>query len=266
MAWEVKVKNGLRFLCSSILSDENWLEHGVSLADQGEPMPFNLGFTRNDEPDRVCDRRARLLTAVGLSIGSMVCGQQVHGRQVAWVEPQHIGVGFFTAETALPETDGLATDITNVLLMTFHADCVPILLADPVHHAVAAIHAGWKGTASAIVLQALEVLKKHAGTNPKDCLAAIGPAAGPCCYEVGRELEAPMEFVLRTTGIRFGTHLNLPEINRRLLLHAGLKESAVDGAPPCTICGGTDFFSFRRESAVAGRMGSWILRKKTCEG
>lgn len=262
MAWETRVKNGLRFMSSSVLLREEWLEHGVALADQREDSRFNLGFTRQDEERFVQERRERLLRTMGLPTEALVCGEQVHGCHVAWIDKAQMGRGAFSSETALAETDGLATHTPGIMLMTFHADCVPVLLVDPIHRVVAALHAGWKGTAGQIVLRGIDLLVERAGSNPKKLLAAIGPAAGECCYVVGSDLEEPMINVLREAGMAFGSHLNLPEINRRLLLNAGLGEESIDAAPPCTICGGEDYFSFRREGVAAGRMGSWIFRKR----
>ena len=159
------------------------------------------------------------------------------------------------------EADGLATTAPGLLLATMHADCVPILLADPVRRVVAAVHAGWKGTALAIVQRALTVMRERAGSDPRDCLAAIGPAAGSCCYQVGAELAEKFAHVLSITGLDFTPRLDLPEINRRLLLAAGLPEERVDKALFCTICGGKSFFSHRRQGSRSGRMASLIIRR-----
>jgi YfiH family protein len=259
MAWHVEIRRGVSYFVSTILSAEGWLQHGVTLARQ-HGQPFNMSLKTDNNPGQVIENRRKVANSFGVSLERLVCAEQVHGSHVAWVDGRMAGAGAEDSQSAIASTDGLVTTEPQLLLITHHADCVPILLADPVNKAVAAIHAGWKGTAAAIVIEALRVMKEGVGTRPKDCLAAIGPAAGECCYEIGDELETAFHDVLQQTGVKFSRWLNLGEINRRLLVNAGLRETAVDLADLCTICGGDQFYSHRRQGRSAGRMGSFILR------
>lgn len=262
MAWSKRQKGKLSFWVSSLLADEDWLDHGVTAACQEGEEFFNLSFSIEEESYRVANRRTQVVEAFGVSPRAWVSAKQVHSDRVVWVKSPGLGSGATNPTVAWPDTDGLVTTELGLLLATMHADCVPILLADPVRKVVAAVHAGWKGTALAIVHKALKVMEEQAGTNPRDCLAAIGPAAGQCCYQVGSELAEKFSRVLNLTGMRFASSLDLPEINRRLLIVAGLGEEKIDPAFSCTICGGEDFFSHRRQGAQSGRMASLIIRRR----
>ena len=131
------------------------------------------------------------------------------------------------------------------------ADCFPILLADERAHAVAAVHAGWRGTAQRIVMRAVEAMRDSFGTVPADLHAAIGPGIGSCCYEVGPEVAAEL-------GARDRKHVDQAFINRGQLIAAGMAPDRIYLAGLCTKCGAEEFHSFRRDGASAGRMLSVI--------
>jgi YfiH family protein len=260
MTWHWKVKNGIPFYSSSLMEAEDWLEHGVTPSSYTQGY-FNLGFNRGEDEKIIIERREKVAQAFSVEVQRLVCVRQVHSDRVIWVDEKVFssGIDYVIAQE---NADGLVTALPDVLLATSHADCVPILLADPEHRVVAVIHAGWKGTASAIVINALELMKKHVNTCLSRCTAAIGPSASGCCYQVGEELEPHFKLVLKRVGLGFSTRLDLPEINQKLLFSAGLRASAVDKATICTICGDEPFFSHRRQGEAAGRMLSLIKIKK----
>jgi YfiH family protein len=127
------------------------------------------------------------------------------------------------------------------------ADCFPILLADTRNRAVAAVHAGWRGTAAHIVSGALQEMRERFGTSPADVQAAIGPGIGVCCYEVG--IEVARQFGLDNSG-----RIDLAAVNRSQLLAAGLAENHIEIIGGCTQCDAHQFHSFRRDKEHAGRM------------
>ncbi len=127
------------------------------------------------------------------------------------------------------------------------ADCMPILLVDEENRAVAAVHAGWRGTVSAIVQAALARMHDQFGTQPNHVHAAIGPGIGKCCYEVGPEVA--LQF-----GLTERAKIDLADANRRLLAEAGVPAAQIDVAGLCTMCGVADFHSYRRDKEQAGRM------------
>jgi YfiH family protein len=148
------------------------------------------------------------------------------------------------------EADALVASLPGVTVSIRTADCLPILLADARTGAVAAVHAGWRGTAAGIVGKTLERMTAEYGSCAADIVAAIGPGIGQCCYEVGEE-------VARQFGERAGK-IDLAEHNRRQLASAGVEQ--IEIASPCTFCEGETFYSYRREGERAGRMISFIRR------
>jgi len=149
----------------------------------------------------------------------------------------------------LGEGDALLDDTPGMLLAVRTADCLPILLVDERNRAVAAVHAGWRGTAAGIVGETVKAMREKFSTRPEDVHAAIGPGIGGCCFEVGAEVAA-----------QFGgksdckTKINLVEINREQLLASGVAGARIYTAELCTVCNVDDFFSFRRQKNDAGRM------------
>ncbi len=159
-----------------------------------------------------------------------------------------------------PEADAATAERAGVLLGIETADCLPVLIADPRRGAVAAVHAGWRGSAAAVAVRAVEALRRS-GSRVEDLLAALGPAIGPCCYEVGEELRpafgALADAVFRP-GPRGRPHLDLREANLRQLLAAGLRTGNVHHVAECTHCIAGRYHSFRRDGKAAGRMLSYV--------
>jgi len=159
----------------------------------------------------------------------------------------------FTAEKpgCVGEGDALVTRVLGVAVSVRTADCFPILLADPQTRAVAAVHAGWRGTATGVVRASLARMHDEFGTKPENVYAAIGPGIGPCCYEVGTE-------VARLFGLPEAGKLDLAVENRTQLIAAGIRPDRIELVGGCTFCNPTHFFSWRRDHDPAGRMISFI--------
>lgn len=147
--------------------------------------------------------------------------------------------------------DSLVTSVVGVPVSVRTADCYPILMADMKNQAVAAVHAGWRGTAAGIAVAALHAMNERLGTQPSDVIAAIGPGIGVCCYEVG--LEVARQFGMQRVG-----RVDLAAANRKQLIEAGVPEASVEVTGGCTRCDATQFHSFRRDKEQAGRMISFI--------
>lgn len=155
------------------------------------------------------------------------------------------------------EGDALITNHPGILVGVRTADCVPILIVDPVRRAVAAVHAGWRGTAAGIAQKAIEKMRCEFSSNPGDLLAAIGPAIGPCCYEIGPEVASQFAPLFPERGDLQGrARIDLSEANRRQLVAAGMGESQIATGAPCTFCSPT-LHSYRRDRSQ-GRMVSVI--------
>jgi hypothetical protein len=149
------------------------------------------------------------------------------------------------------EGDALITRTPGVDVSIRTADCFPILLADPETRSVAAVHAGWRGTATHVVQSTLARMHSEFGTNPANVYAAIGPGIGACCYEVG--IDVAREFGMHAAGT-----LDLAVENRNQLIAAGLNPDRIETIGACTFCTPAQFFSWRRDHHAAGRMISFI--------
>jgi YfiH family protein len=151
----------------------------------------------------------------------------------------------------LGDGDALLENTPGRLIAVKTADCIPILLVDEEHRAVAAVHAGWRGTVRGIVRHTLRGMQEEFGARPGRVQVAIGPGIGKCCYEVGAEVAAQF-------GEAGPCHIDLVEANRRQLMEAGIPESFIYAANLCTKCHADDFHSYRRDKEQAGRMLSFI--------
>jgi YfiH family protein len=182
---------------------------------------------------------------VGLPPDPCATGRQIHsGIAVCVNSPGLAG-----------ECDALITSSPGLALAIKTADCYPVLMTDPRQRVVAAIHAGWRGTAAQIVVQSIRRMQAEFETDPADLRVAVGPGIGGCCYEVGPD-------VARVFGQDRGQDsaclLDLAAENRRQLIAAGVQDANVDVLGRCTFCEGNAFHSFRRDGERAGRMISYI--------
>jgi YfiH family protein len=199
-------------------------------------------------------------TAFGArALATVISVKQVHGTDVLIVDqPVRVGQSFAGG------WDALVTDQPGVAVTVRTADCVPVLLHDPVHRAVAAVHAGWRGAVAGIVPKTIAALTKRFGSNPSSLRMAVGPSAGSCCYEVDepvlrklREVFPEWRLVVKGQGGPKGM-LDLREFVRRQALLNGLSEAAIAVVNACTICHPNLFFSYRREGVVKDTMVSGI--------
>ena len=206
-------------------------------------MQSNYSFSVGDDPDRVRRNRARLCKTLGFDPDHLVVNRQVHGNRIVQV----------TDDFGESEGDGLITDRSGVLLGVTVADCVPVLLFDPEHRAVGAIHSGWRGTASEVLLRGIERMIEDFGTRPEDLRVWVGPSAGACCYEVGSEVAERFD-AAASREIGGGKYLF---DNRGMILAqlraARVPSDSIEVDIRCTICD-ERFHSWRREASASGRM------------
>lgn len=227
--------------------------HGFSTRLGGvSPSPWrslNLGGAVGDEAGRVEENWRRLEAATGLAFARV---RQVHGARVVTASAPCAPCD--EADAVVSRTAGLAACVAV-------ADCVPVLIADPASGAVAAVHAGWRGTVARAAAAAIASLAAQAGSRPRDLLAAIGPSIGPCCYEVSADLAARFEEAFGAGVVdrsRGAPRLDLWEANARGLAAAGLQPERIDRLRRCTACDERAFFSHRRDAGATGRQAAWI--------
>jgi YfiH family protein len=205
---------------------------------------LNLGRFTDDDPAAVERNRDSLQSAHGVRF---VYGRQVHGTAVLVADAATEG------GTMPPDADGQATAHPGVAPMVLTADCLPVAIAG--RRAVAMVHAGWRGLAGGVIAEGVRAVRHLDADGP--LAAAIGPGAGPCCYEVGNEVRAA--FDEEGEGVRRGRTLDLKEIARRQLERAGVER--VHDVGLCTICSDPSlFFSHRRDNGVTGRQAgiAWL--------
>ena len=245
-----------------------WLRHGFSTRTGGfstvysDAGDLNLGFTPDDDPERVLANREAFLRSVAIDDSAgLVAIRQVHGTAVKLVARGEPGLSTQDGR-AVVEADGLMTAAPGAMLAVQAADCVPVLVADTRRRVVAAFHAGWRGTAAGIVEQGVAKIVAEFGSDPGDMVGAVGPSIGACCYAVGEEVRerfgARFSYAAEMFSEREdGLHVDLAEANRRQLLGAGLPDTAVVVVGECTACsrveGRRKYFSHRAESGFTGR-------------
>jgi len=281
---------GICTLEASQLARLPWLAHGFSTridnARSAAGAPFNLGFTDADSRSVVAARRIRFAAAVGAADWPLLAARQFHSDVIHVIaEPR--------APSDPPRADALLTQIPGVLLTVQTADCVPILLVDTRRRAIAAIHAGWRGTLARIVQKVLGKMRMTFGTRSADIIAAMGPSIGPCCYEVGPEVaqafagqfgaakewfEGPFDRLssgeepnpLPWLNMMPPGHqpapprvqLDLRAANRWQLLDAGVPPARIAVSPLCTACRTDLLFSYRREAATGRLMSAIGIRAR----
>ncbi len=225
---------------------------------------LNLALHVGDDQQNVIANRRIFCEALDLNFTRLTTAQQVHADYIAVVKEQDAGKGSQAYEDALPQTDALITNIPNLPLMLCYADCVPVLIADPVNRAVGVIHAGWKGTVSLIVQKTIAAMNKEYGTEAKHCLAGIGPAIGPCCYQVDStvinslaENFTSWSAVVTSNG-NGRWNLNLWQANILQLEQCGIPEFNIISSNICTSCNRSLFYSYRADDKITGRLGALI--------
>ena len=241
------------------------LTHGITGRTAMLPLDGDVSFVTGRGSPLIRENRERWGDTIAAPACNWVCAQQVHGARAAHVGRAEAGRGSRCFDDALPATDVLLTDQADVPLAIFCADCTPILLFDPVHRAVAAAHAGWRGTVHDVAGEVVRALQRAFGTRPRDVIAGIGPAIGPCCYDVGPEVVESW----RRTGIdpsgravvgpTHGRRFDLWEANRRCLVAADVRPERIEIAGICTRCASERFFSHRSGRVPEGRFAAVIV-------
>jgi YfiH family protein len=252
-----------------LLADLPWLRHGITTRD-GPGLAGNLSFSRGPDEAAVIAARARWSARIGVIATDLVLVRQVHGTAVDHVLGAARGRGAL-AGAALPEADAMVTAAPGVPLLAVVADCVPIMLVDPIRRVVAVAHAGWRGTVAGIAESVVAALRDRHGSRPSDLLAGIGPSIGPCCYTVGLDVAqaAVARYgagVLRTGPTADNPVLDLWEANRLALVRSGVAARHIEVAGLCTRCHNALFFSHRAEGPTRGLFGAIVALSVSSEG
>ena len=264
-------KNNTPYISFPILEQFDFVSHGFSTrlggVSSGIYESMNLGFNRGDSETNVYENYRLLCEAIGVNEKNLVFTDQVHKSNVRVATKDNCGMGI-TRERTYTQIDGHITNESNVPLIVFCADCVPILFVDPKTRSVGATHSGWKGTVQKIGAVTVRKMVEEYSCRPEDMIAVIGPCIGPECYEVSKDVADAFEAnfskeqcakILQCDGVNtegeLKYHLDLWEANRLILLEAGLKQENIVVSGLCTMCHTDLFFSHR---ATQGKRGSMI--------
>ncbi|GAV21796.1 peptidoglycan editing factor PgeF [Carboxydothermus pertinax] len=233
----------------------------------GPYTSLNLALHVGDSRDLVIKNRELLTSIWDLEINSFIVAEQVHGNNIALVDYSDGGRGMKDLSSALKKTDGLITREKNLGLLTFYADCVPLYFLSPTPFIIGVAHAGWRGTLQEIGGKMVTNFVAL-GAKLENILCGIGPAIGPCCYEVGDDVAQSFSNrgfkngVIRKDGKNF---LNLWEINSEILIKTGIRPQNIELINLCTSCNKDLFFSYRRDFGVTGRMAAGIIKKEVLD-
>jgi YfiH family protein len=238
----------ITFLRAPVLERIPHVVHGFSTRQSGDAR-----LTIESSSSQLTDARTRFLSAIGLAGWPIGALRQVHSSIIHAVHDKE-----FANDS--PEGDAAYTKLTGFALSVVTADCVPVLVADSEGRAVAAVHAGWRGTSEGILRKTVESLTASCDVEAKDLYVAIGPHIGTCCMEVGEEVFgwfADSEVFERRPEWR-KPHLDLARANRKQLVGVGVLPERIQVSALCTRCRSDLFHSYRRDGGTAGRMLSVI--------
>lgn len=248
-------------------SDSPCSLQGFTTRHEGVSRPpynsLNLGTTTLDQQHNVEGNRSLLARAFGVTQEALVTVRQVHGSDILVIDEPNEDTGHFLSL----ECDAIITNQPEMLIGVCVADCVPVLLLDPHKRVIAAVHAGWQGTAAGLVAKTVAAMKSQFACSPATLQAAIGPCIGQCCYEV----DGPVRQVFAQSGLSWDAltvpagegkwRLDLAAANRQLLSAAGLPVGSIQVANMCVCCQREQFFSYRRDNGETGRQIGFIMLK-----
>ncbi len=223
----------------------------------GAVKGLNLGFRVGDKLSAVNENYCLVAEDMGFPFERITAGRQTHSANIRIITEEDAGKGI-SRDSEFADVDGLVTNVRDLPLVVYYADCVPVLLADENAGVVAAVHSGWRGTVAEITRNAVAIMVEKFNANPEVIKAAIGPSIGPCCFETGGEVACEFEDKLVTECGNGKYKVDLWAANKNILLNCGLKKENIDVLSLCTICHNDILYSYRVHKGETGRMGAFI--------
>lgn len=230
------------------------LVHGVTsknAEDTSTYGSFNLATHVGDNPQNVNDKRHQLANKINVNVNQLVFANQTHSTNVRVV---------YSVSETLENTDAMITNQKNVCLNVLTADCVPVLLVDPIKNVIAVVHAGWKGTASEITKATVLKMKEVFEVDPQNVLVGIGPCISFENYEVGKEVASQFSSAFYSQKNNGNYSLDLVKANMHQLTSLGVKKANIEIMNICTKVS-SRFYSARREGIQSGRFSSFLMLK-----
>ncbi len=262
-------RDGIPFLAFPMLEQCEGVRHGFSTrlggVSTGELATMNLAVSRGDEPARVQENFQRIMGALDMPAERLVLAKQTHTTNVRVVTEADAGKGY-DRERDYEDIDGLVTNVPNLPLVTFHADCIPLYFVDPVKRAIGLAHSGWRGTVAKMAAVMVQTMQEQFGSNPADLLAGVGPGICPDCYEVGPEVaeaftrDWPADVCRKIlTAKPNGKYLlDLKLANVACMEMAGIRPENIAIADACTNCNPELLFSHRASQGRRGTLAAFL--------
>lgn len=261
----LKEKNGVKFFQFNNINETGIVNHGFSTRiggvskDQWSSM--NLGFSRGDNPEHVKENFNIMCNALNVDINKMVSGNQVHDNKIKVAN---------APDRSLSGFDGYVTNVAGLVLVTFHADCVPIFFVDPEKKAIGLCHSGWRGTVKSISKETINTMVKEYGSTIENIVVAIGPSIGGCCFQVEKPVVDEFnntfgfakEFIKPDT-VEGKYKIDLWEINKQILINSGVLEKNIEVTDKCTMCDTSLFYSHRKEGNERGSLAAFLSLKES---
>ncbi|MEK6760078.1 MAG: peptidoglycan editing factor PgeF [Deltaproteobacteria bacterium] len=255
----MRIIEGISYLSSPSIESAGVVHAFLSRRGGVSSPPFdtlNFDPRDTDTSQNIRENIRRISRAFNIKGERLVTVNQVHGGSVHLVTEKNLGI-------TPPDADAIITNLKSIPIGIMTADCLPILIYDPVNHAIGAAHGGWKGTALGVAMRTLEAMEASFGTRAKDVSVALGPHIGPCCYHVKENVIDEFEkafgdtsaYVKKTEG---GFTLDLSGATFAQLTEAGVAPGNITALCPCTACNNNDFFSYRKDGGRTGRQLSFI--------
>lgn len=243
----------VQYYTSPLIESTGFVKHFFSTRKGGVSEGFykslNLGIFTNDLSNNIDENFKRILKASRMENSKITYLFQVHGNRFYFVDENNF------EDICGKDGDAIITSSKEIALGVFTADCVPIILVDTKNKVVAVVHAGWKGTYQGTVEQVIKFMIDKMKCNAENIIAALGPAIGPCCFEVGEEVAKKFSLVTNRDGKYF---VDLWSENKEQILKCGVKENNIEISNLCTMCNDEMFFSYRRDNGKTGRLGTFV--------
>lgn len=269
-----KMEKGVEYLSFPGLEATGMVQHLISTrtggVSEGMYATMNVSYTRGDRKEAVDENFRRIAAVFHSTPHRMVSSHQTHTTNIRLVTEADCGKGI-TKERDYSDIDGLITNVPEIILATFYADCVPLFFVDCRNNAIGLSHSGWKGTVEKMGEAALRAMKQAFGTSPEDVKAAIGPSICRDCYEVSEDVAEvfrkafPVHFwEFLINGKQEGKYqLDLWAANRHILLQAGVLPENIEVTDICTCCNSRFLFSHRASAGKRGNIGAFMQLRKS---
>ncbi|MCR5546433.1 MAG: peptidoglycan editing factor PgeF [Lachnospiraceae bacterium] len=270
----IEEKNGIKYLTFDLLKDKD-VKYGFSTriggVSSGVYESMNLGFSRGDSDENVKENFRRMAEVLDMNYERMCLSKQTHTTNVRIIKEEDAGNGI-VRPLPYDDVDGLITNVSDLPLVTFFADCIPLVMFDPKKRVIAAAHSGWRGTVGKIGKVTIDKMVENFGCDPKDILCCVGPGICRDCYEVSGDVaeevkkafgkELAEQYLLRPSVFhprdREKYMLDLWKACEVVFLEAGISKENIEVTDYCTRCNPTLFYSHRIMGANRGNLASFI--------